>query len=95
MSAEDQPLPARESTAVTLARLEGKLDTAIALLKQETDEHKATLDDHEQRLRTAEQRLSDQEHKPTISPRQFWSGAGSIAVAVGAIWPILFQVLHH
>jgi hypothetical protein len=68
-----------ESVAVTLARLETKVDVVIG-------QHSSQITDHEARLRI-------QEARKTVSPRDLWvgvtTGAG-FAVAVIAIWRALF-----
>jgi hypothetical protein len=76
VSVPTQRDPAGPDTAVqvVLARLEGKVDVALAQHGAKLDSHAAEILDHETRLRAVEQ-------KPTVSPATLWTvvlGAGGL-----------------
>lgn len=67
-----------ELLAVTLARIEGKLDLVNAGLTAATNRG----DDHEARIRALEA-------QPIVTPRAMWTAVGCIATVVGAAAPFL------
>lgn len=71
-----------ETLRVMLARLEGKVDAALAVQGARVEEHAVDLKDHEARLRVVES-------KPTVSPRLLWTGLVSAVLAVSAASPLL------
>lgn len=73
------------SVLIALARLEGKVDAAIALQAAKLDEHGRRLDDFEGRLRT-------QESTPTVTPRAMWTALGTLAAIVAALTPFLSRL---
>lgn len=79
---DDAPAP---EVQLFLARLEAKLDVALAQHGAKLDEHSRDLADHEQRLRV-------QEAKPTVSPRALWTFALGAVGALGALVPLISHV---
>lgn len=67
---------------VALARLEGKLDTALAQHGARLDEHATAVTDHELRLRTLEA-------TSTVSPRQLWITLASAVAVFVSLSPLL------
>lgn len=68
-------------TLIGMARLEAKLDVAIAHQGAKIETHGTAIDDHEVRIRA-------QEQKPTVSPMGLWSvvvGAISVFAAVAGV----------
>lgn len=76
------PIDDTGEVRVTLARLEGKLDAALAGQAAKVDEHARRLADLEPRVRLIEQ-------TPTVSPRAMWAGLGTVAALVGVAAPFL------
>ena len=74
--------PDTDSVPVMLARLEGKVDVALAQQGAKLDGHAAEIADHESRLRAVEA-------KPTVSPRTLWTVIGSVIAAFATISPLL------
>lgn len=81
MTPEQTP-SAEAAVLVALARLEGKLDTALAQHGTRLDEAVRSTVDHEKRLR-------ELEAQPVVSPRQLWSVVSSVVLVVAAASPIL------
>lgn len=73
------------SVLIALARLEGKVDAALALQAAKLDEHGRRLDDFESRLRS-------QESTPSVTPRAMWSALGVLAAIVGALTPVIARL---
>lgn len=67
--------------AVTLARIEGKLD----LINAEMRAHNTRADDHEKRLRALESR-------PVLSPKALISTLVAVATVFGSLTPLLAQI---
>lgn len=83
MSVPTQRSPeAADSVPVTLARLEGKVDAALAQQGVTIAGHAADIADHETRLRAVEV-------KPTVSPRQLWTVIGSAVAVFATLSPLL------
>lgn len=70
--------PDDESLQVTLARLEGKVDAALAHQGARVDAHADDIADHEARLRV-------QEARRTVSPLQLWTAFVSAVGAASAV----------
>ncbi|GAA2843942.1 hypothetical protein Acy02nite_68540 [Actinoplanes cyaneus] len=70
---------------IALARLEGKVDAALATQGAQLAEHGRRLDDHEPRLRAVENR-------PTVSPRAMWTALGTLAAIVAALTPLVSRL---
>lgn len=81
------PKPEATETEVLiyLARLEGKLDTAIGQHGERISAAERVDADHERRLR-------DLEAKDTVSPRQLWATFASGVLVVAAVAPFLTKV---
>jgi hypothetical protein len=88
---------------ISLARLEAKLDVALAQHGAKLDQLTRCTEDHEDRLRKVEDRpvvaaedvldhetrLRELERTPTVSPRTLWTvGIGAVG-AVTALVPLL------
>ena len=69
-------------TAVTLARLEAKIDVVLAQHETKIDQHTDDLQDHEIRLRTLES-------TPTVSPRVLWTTVASVVAVIGTAAPLI------
>lgn len=83
MTAVPQPrTEPTDSVQVTLARLEGKVDVAIAQQGAAIANQATTIADHETRIRTVEA-------KPTVSPRALWSGVCGSAGLLAVILPLI------
>lgn len=74
--------PESSSVPVMFARLEAKLDVALAQQGAAIDDHDKAIDDHETRLRLVEAR-------PTVSPRALWSAVAGAAGLFAALSPLL------
>lgn len=84
-----------EQTAVTLARIEGKLDLINAALTAVNTRG----DDHEARLRVLEarpvidpERVAALETRPTVSPKALAAAVTTVAAVVSALTPFLAQL---
>ncbi|GAB1641779.1 hypothetical protein [Krasilnikovia sp. MM14-A1259] len=73
------------SVLIAFARLEGKVDAALAIQSTKGDEHTRRLDDQEVRLRHLEA-------TPTVTPRAMWSAVATIAAIVSALTPLLARL---
>ena len=71
--------------AVTLARMEAKIDVVLAQHEAKIEQHSDNLQDHEERLRALEA-------KPTVSPRVLWTTVASIIAAVATVAPLLSRL---
>lgn len=79
-----------DTIRVMLARLEGKVDAALAVQGSKVERHEVNLADHEIRLRNVEGRS-------TVSPRMLWTTLTSAAVTLAALSPFvanLYGVAH-
>ncbi|AWY06654.1 tail needle protein [Microbacterium phage Zeta1847] len=84
------PAPAEVTVAVAsadpvvaaIARLEGKVDVALALHGADLRELRHDRDDHEVRIRA-------QEARKTVSPRDLWVGLGGAAATGAALASII------
>lgn len=74
--------PDTDSVPVTLARLEGKVDAALAQQGVTIAGHAVDIADHETRLRAVEA-------KPTVSPRTLWSVVVGAVGVLATISPLL------
>lgn len=91
-------LPPEAAVQIWFARVEAKLDVALAQHGAKLDEHSRRIADVEQIQRRAEERptanpvdvadhearLRVVEQRPAVSPRAMWAGAATIAGIVGA-----------
>lgn len=77
---------------VILARLEGKLDANLAAHGGDINALKAQTLDHEARIRTGEKEINRLDRRPTVSPRQLWTGFTG-AVAAGAALTAIFKFI--
>lgn len=77
-----------EQTAVSLARLEGKIDGILFRL----DEFGHDYSDHETRIRELDGRLHELEARPVVRPAAMWTGIATIAAVVGTAGPYLFTL---
>lgn len=92
--------PDNSEVLVAIARLDGKLDLALA----ETAALKAADADHEVRIRTIEskpipdeetdKRLKAVEERRTVSPAQLWAGMLSVLGGVGLLLTIAEKLPH-
>lgn len=73
------------SVLIALARLEGKVDAALATQGAQLTEHGRRLDDHEPRLRLLEA-------TPTVTPRAMWTALATLAAIVAALTPFLSRL---
>ena len=73
------------SVLVAIARLEGKVDAALAQQAARVDEHSRRLEDTEGRLRLLES-------TPTVTPRAMWTALGTLAAIVAALTPFLSRL---
>lgn len=73
------------SVLIALARLEGKVDAALATQGAQLAEHGRRLDDHEPRIRAVENR-------PTVTPTAMWTALGTLAAIVAALTPFLSRL---
>lgn len=71
-----------DSVPVTLARLEGKVDVALA-------QHGAAIASHEREIADHETRIRAVEAKPTVSPKTLWSAIVGAAGVLAAVAPFL------
>lgn len=82
---------------VILARLEGKVDAALARQTAQLEGHDREIADHETRIRTveakvpenAQERLQAVESRSAVSWKQLWSVVGGIAAVMTALQPYL------
>ncbi|MEV1157742.1 hypothetical protein AB0J27_20320 [Micromonospora chokoriensis] len=72
-----------------LARLEGKVDAALAQTGAKVDEHARRLDAIESQRDADDARLRAVEHRPTVSPGAALGGAAALAAIVAAVTPFL------
>lgn len=91
MSPEIQPLDETD-VRVALARMEGKLDVALAT-------HAGRLDNHGEKIAANERELADQDKRiraleilPTVSPKQLGAAVLGVIAALGAVAPFLDQL---
>lgn len=69
---------------VILARLEGKLDANLAAHGGDITALKAQNIDHEARIRQGEREINRLDRRPTVSPKQLWTGfTGAVAAGAG------------
>lgn len=78
---------------IVLTRLEGKIDTSLAIHGGDIEALKTQNVDHESRIRETERKVSAVENKPTISPKQLWAGMATAAGAAAAIVTVAKSVL--
>lgn len=86
-----------ERLAVTLARLEGKVDVALAQHGASIAAHDREIIDHETRIRAVEAKVPDRlndrlqavEGRSTVTWKQLWAAVGSAAAAIAALSPLL------
>lgn len=86
-----------ERLAVTLARLEGKVDVALAQHGASIAAHDREIIDHETRLRAvegkvperAEDRLRAVEGRSSVSWKQLWAAVASVAALIAGLSPLL------
>ncbi|MFI7069541.1 hypothetical protein [Micromonospora sediminicola] len=90
-------LPPEVAVQVWTARIEAKLDVALAQHGAKLDEHGRRLDESDKRLRAVEDRacvdpadvidhearLRVQEQRPYVTPASVWKAAGTIGALVG------------
>lgn len=69
-------LPADVQVQVGFARLEAKLDVALA-------QHGAKLDEHGRRIADTEERLRAVEARPVVSPRSVWAAVATLGGLAG------------
>lgn len=74
--------PEKSDLYVCLARLEAKLDVAIAQQGAKIEQVDAVTSDHEERLRSVEQR-------DCVSTRALWSAVIGVSTVVAAFGPYL------
>lgn len=75
-------------TPIILARLEGKVDAALAMHAVRLDESARRHDATEAWQRAAEERLRAVESRPVITPAAAVTGAGVLAAVVAALSPL-------
>lgn len=86
MSATPDLIPVPDTgTAVTLARMEAKIDVVLAQHETKIEQHADDLRDHEVRLRSLEGR-------PTVSPRVLWATIASVIAALGTAAPVISRL---
>lgn len=94
--------PDTDSVPITLARLEGKVDVALAQHGAKLADHDEDLRDHETRMRalearpvvpqTVDERLKAVETKSTVSWKQLWSVVGAVGGLLTALQPYLHSL---
>ncbi|MEU8655266.1 hypothetical protein [Actinoplanes philippinensis] len=84
-SAVPPPDDGGAAVLIALARLEGKVDAALARQAAQVDEHDRRLADVEVRLRAIEA-------TPTVSPRAMWTALGTLSAIVAALTPIISRL---
>lgn len=85
MTPNSPDLPQEAAVLVALARLEGKVDAALAQHGQRLDDTQSDVHDHEKRLRELEGRS-------TVSPRQLWATTASVVLVIAAASPFLTRI---
>lgn len=88
----EAPPPAVDGTAsllIMMARLEGKVDVALAQQGAKTDEHGRRLDALETQRDADDARLRAVEQKATVTPRAMLAALAAFAAIVAALTPFL------
>lgn len=81
---EKDVTPEEARLLIAIARLEAKLDVALAQHSASIAQHDEAIEDHEARLRHLEE-------TPTVSPSKLWT---TVSAAAGLIVSILMLVLN-
>lgn len=74
---------------VMLARLEGKVDAALAGQGATVSEHGRRITESEARADAFDARLRAVEQRPTVSPRAMLAGLASVATVAAALTPFV------
>lgn len=89
---------------VAFARLEAKVDVALAQHGARIEAHASDIADHERRIRSVEARplapdLSGLDHRvrslesrPTVSPRTLWAVVMGLVAALGTLGPVIARL---
>lgn len=78
-------------TAITLARLEAKIDIAIGQTQARLDEMTRRQNENDRRTDDQEARLRVVEQRPTVTPKAMWAAIGLAVAAAGAAAPYLLR----